>query len=72
MTTKNVRRILSDSVCSPLKKELGRLKLKQTVMAKASEKTRKADDSDADKELKTKKPRPEASGNEDNKANVAR
>jgi tRNA (guanine-N(7)-)-methyltransferase subunit TRM82 len=46
------------------KKELGRLKLKQAVMAKASEKTRKADDSDADEELKTKKPRSEASGHE--------
>ena len=44
------------------KKELGRLKLKQAVMAKANEKTRKPDDSDADEELKTKKPRSDASG----------
>ena len=46
------------------KKELGRLKLKQAVMAKANEKTRKADDSDVDEELKTKKPRSETSGHE--------
>ncbi|KIM44673.1 hypothetical protein M413DRAFT_442627 [Hebeloma cylindrosporum] len=46
------------------KKELGRLKLKQAVMAKANEKVRKADDSDVDEELKTKKSRSEASGPE--------
>jgi len=58
------------------KKELDRLKLKQAVMVRTSERTRKADDSDADEELKTKKPCSKASGpeadsvNEEDKANV--
>lgn len=51
------------------KKELGRLKLKQAVMAKASEKTRKADELDVDDELKTKKPRSEAGGHEADRLN---
>jgi CRISPR/Cas system-associated endonuclease Cas1 len=70
LTINKVRRILSDSVCLSLKKELGRLKLKQAVMVRASEKTRKtADNSDADKELKTNKPRSEASGHEADRMN---
>lgn len=51
------------------KKEWGRLKLKQAVMAKASEKIRKADDSDVDEELKTKKPCSEAGGHEADRLN---
>ena len=51
-------------------KESGRLKLKQAVMAKTSEKTRKADDLDVDEELKTKKPRSEASGHAADRVNA--
>jgi tRNA (guanine-N(7)-)-methyltransferase subunit TRM82 len=53
------------------KKELGRLKLKQAVMAKANEKekTRKADDLDIDEEPETKKSRSEVSRQKANSIN---